>query len=540
MKSYYLLQFFAVLINMGVLLATIPRPMGVSISMTSFYNPEKPFRCLDGLASMPFEYVNDDYCDCSDGSDEPGTSACPNGKFHCTNPGYLPSNILASRVNDGICDCCDGTDEWGGKIECVNNCKELGKKLREELERINILQEEGFQQRTALSEEGKRRKEEKKTELEQLEKERIDLEAIKIELEAKKKEVEGPEKEAKDKHQKAWEESKSSHIAEMEKVHALVAFHELDTNDDKLLTIAEAIQHSAFDKDQDGTATEQEVKEHLEDVDQADFDHFLEKVWPNIKDFYKPSELEEPPKGDKHEETESVTTSEPPTDQATPYKNLIRKPPPLGDEEFDEEDADEEEEEEEGEDLDDDVEEKKEENKDDEKMPEYDEETKALIAAADEVRIKFNDAESKLRDADRKISDLKNYMEIDFGPDEEFSQLMGHCFEYTDREYTYKLCPFDRATQKPKNGGSETTLGRWGEWNGPAEDKYYSQLYTKGQGCWNGPDRSTKVILACGLENQLTGTSEPSRCEYQYTFSTPSACKRQPQKNTPEHLHTEL
>ncbi|KAL3868942.1 hypothetical protein ACJMK2_041691 [Sinanodonta woodiana] len=501
MKSYYLLQFFAVLINMGVLLATIPRPMGVSISMTSFYNPEKPFRCLDGLASMPFEYVNDDYCDCSDGSDEPGTSACPNGKFHCTNPGYLPSNILASRVNDGICDCCDGTDEWGGKIECVNNCKELGKKLREELERINILQEEGFQQRTALSEEGKRRKEEKKTELEQLEKERIDLEAIKIELEAKKKEVEGPEKEAKDKHQKAWEESKSSHIAEMEKVHALVAFHELDTNDDKLLTIAEAIQHSAFDKDQDGTATEQEVKEHLEDVDQADFDHFLEKVWPNIKDFYKPSELEEPPKGDKHEETESVTTSEPPTDQ---------------------------------------VEEKKEENKDDEKMPEYDEETKALIAAADEVRIKFNDAESKLRDADRKISDLKNYMEIDFGPDEEFSQLMGHCFEYTDREYTYKLCPFDRATQKPKNGGSETTLGRWGEWNGPAEDKYYSQLYTKGQGCWNGPDRSTKVILACGLENQLTGTSEPSRCEYQYTFSTPSACKRQPQKNTPEHLHTEL
>ncbi|KAK3612700.1 hypothetical protein CHS0354_042227 [Potamilus streckersoni] len=48
------------------------------------------------------------------------------------------------------------------------------------------------------------------------------------------------------------------------------------------------------------------------------------------------------------------------------------------------------------------------------------------------------------------------------------------------------------------------------------------------------------VILTCGLENQLTGTSEPSRCEYQYTFSTPSVCKRQLQTNAQDHIHTEL
>lgn len=37
-----------------------------------FYDESKPFTCLDGLATIPFDQVNDDYCDCKDGSDEPG------------------------------------------------------------------------------------------------------------------------------------------------------------------------------------------------------------------------------------------------------------------------------------------------------------------------------------------------------------------------------------------------------------------------------------------------------------------------------------
>ncbi|XP_078492997.1 uncharacterized protein LOC100181130 isoform X1 [Ciona intestinalis] len=86
---------------------------GVKVEHRKFYVPSKEglFTCFAGNQSVPWSAVNNDYCDCEDGSDEPGTSACKNGKFYCEpEHQYLPS----SRVNDGICDCCDGSDEWKG------------------------------------------------------------------------------------------------------------------------------------------------------------------------------------------------------------------------------------------------------------------------------------------------------------------------------------------------------------------------------------------------------------------------------------------
>lgn len=61
------------------------------------------FKCHDGSQLIPFTSVNDDYCDCSDGSDEPGTSACSRGQFYCHNIGYQPKFIKSTMVNDGKC-----------------------------------------------------------------------------------------------------------------------------------------------------------------------------------------------------------------------------------------------------------------------------------------------------------------------------------------------------------------------------------------------------------------------------------------------------
>lgn len=265
----------------------VKRPRGVSLSNHHFYDESKPFTCLDGTATIPFDQVNDDYCDCKDGSDEPGTAACPNGSFHCTNTGYKPLYILSSRVNDGVCDCCDGTDEYNSGTVCENTCREKGRKEKESLQQLAEVTREGFRLKKILIEEWKTAREEKQSKLLELQAGKKSLEDQVETLRTAKEEAERPEKEAKDQHRKLWEEQQAAAKARREQELAASAFQELDDNMDGLVSLAELQTHPELDTDGDGGLSEEEAQALLSGDTQTDTTSFYDRVWAAIRDKYR-------------------------------------------------------------------------------------------------------------------------------------------------------------------------------------------------------------------------------------------------------------
>ncbi|ESO00891.1 hypothetical protein HELRODRAFT_82476, partial [Helobdella robusta] len=481
------------------------------------------FTCLDKSGQIPFNQVNDDYCDCPDGSDEPGTSACQNGIFYCPNSGYRPSIVPSSRVNDGVCDCCDGSDEYSGIIICQNNCLEKERKICArllDLLKLYTLTNTHTHKRTLTHKHTNTQ-----AKIEELQVEKSRLEEEQKDLEAKKKELEIPEEEAKNRFKLAWEEGKAQRRSERKMEDAMKTFQAIDADSDGKVSIEEMRGRKEFDIDLNGEVSHEEAKEYMEDHDYMEFAGFYEKIWNNIEQLFKtsqPSQSSSPPEDmfgddnnnnnndgdddeDDDEEEDDIDadrdgSDDDTKDQRKVEKPTVEKPASSG---FDE---------------------------DNEEMPPYDEETQKMIDAAEHARSEVSQLETKLRDLEKEIEHAQKILDSDYGPRNEFYPLAGQCFELTDREYVYKLCPFDRTTQRNKHGGSETTLGLVG-WLVRGAARYSTMFFDRGQNCWNGPDRSTKVLIECGVTNDLTSASEPNRCEYQFTFNTPAACNEIPARN---------
>lgn len=177
-----------------------------------------------------------------------------------------------------------------------------------------------------------------------------------------------------------------------------------------------------------------------------------------------------------------------------------------------------------------------------EQKPKYSSETQALVDKAEQLRQEFQNAEQELNKIKGDIEKLNKKLALDNGPNEEYASLIDQCFEYDDREYTYILCPYDRTVQKSKSNNGETSIGSWSSWDtkNPAS-KYTAMLYTNGVSCWNGPARSCKVLLSCGVEDKIVSVSEPNRCEYEMKFETPTACDESVLINLhKERQHSEL
>jgi len=138
----------------------------------------------------------------------------------------------------------------------------------------------------------------------------------------------------------------------------------------------------------------------------------------------------------------------------------------------------------------------------------------SFLSEIEKISQEYETALKNYQTFQQQADDLQQFFNLDFGPNREFSHLYKQFHEIPTRDYTYKLCHFDKANQ------DHTSLGNWEGWS----DNYTVMKYTGGVKCWDGPERSLTVNLKCGKTNEIVKIEEPSRCEYTMVMTTPSVC----------------
>ena len=147
------------------------------------------------------------------------------------------------------------------------------------------------------------------------------------------------------------------------------------------------------------------------------------------------------------------------------------------------------------------------------------------------------DAERDLNNARNDQKSQKEDLEKDYGPDGIFRALRDQCTSKDSGEYTYELCFLGRVTQKPKKGGGDVNMGNFNRFEmetvdedvpvdgkGLGSGERVVMVYEGGQHCWNGPNRSTRVVMACAEENEVWKVSESEKCVYRMEVGTPAVC----------------
>lgn len=560
--------------------------LGISPEDEKYYKLSSEFiKCKDGSKKFTKAQLNDDFCDCPDGSDEPGTSACPNGKFYCKNKGHAPLVLFSSRVNDGICDCCDGSDEYDNKVKCPNTCWEAGKAARDKLKKKIATYQEGVTIRKQEVERAKVAIAKDEAELSKLQSEEKTLKGLVLQLKERKEQIEKAEEKErlrKEKEEKEKREAEEKRKAEVEA--------KQENSEDKTTESKDDDKIGSLDDyplDQDTVEAHDVVTAERESSDTTRYEE------PSVQDVepHPAKEIEESAsisetgldvgsKGnDKSENTEGLSKEELGRLVASRWtgentgkqtEDVNEKDNNLEDNESTEETPDEthdheddgyaSETDDEHQRYDDDIVEdeiddhyKEEDPLDSSSSDKYESDTESdssdettssssswlekiqlkvwnILQAvnlfqtpvnqsdAARIRNEYDESSAKLSKIQGRISSLTQKLKHDFGLDKVFYSFYDQCFEGKENKYVYKVCPFKKASQV--EGHSTTSLGRWDKF----EDSYRVMVFSNGDKCWNGPDRSLKVKLRCGLKIEVADVDEPSRCEYVALLSTPALC----------------
>lgn len=538
-------------------------------------------KCKDGSKTFSRERLNDDFCDCADGTDEPGTSACPEGKFYCRNVGHAPLLLFSSRVNDGICDCCDGSDEYDGKVKCSNTCWEAGRATREKLKRKLATYKEGFEIRRKEIEHAKQMIAKEKVELASLKEEEKKLKDLVDKLKATKEAIEKVEEQERLKREN--EEQRIKDAEKQDKEQETLQSMESSRLDSQHISkempdSSEQDSDNNVDETQQEIHTERTIVETSEDsLEEKDSDNHVEEIHTESTNGEISEDSLEEKENKESDETEGLSREElgrlvasrwtgeevgqqakDSTSDHTEQEEHDAKLDPEESRQHDEYDdysaEDEEAENRSDEDEEDDGSENKTDEEDEEDI-EHNESSQDYLESIDtpglswwgklqqgfqsilravklssvqvdmsdaaRVRKDYNDLSRKLSKMQSRISTLENKLKQDYGNEGEFYSFYDQCFEHKENKYIYKICPYKQASQV--EGHSTTNLGRWDGF----KDSYKIMEFSNGDRCWNGPDRSLKIRLRCGLKNEFDDVDEPSRCEYIASLLTPAFCQEE-------------
>ncbi|KKZ57835.1 protein kinase C substrate 80K-H [[Emmonsia] crescens] len=522
-------------------------PRGVAPEFAKYYKDPSTFTCISNPSiQIPFSAVNDDYCDCPDGSDEPGTSACASIShfspsdlrddgvnrtpalpgFYCINTGHKPSVISFQRINDGVCDyevCCDGSDEWArvGGIKCENRCKEIGKEWRKNEEKRQKSQTAAVKKRRELVKDAARLRKEVEDRISDLE---VEIIASKLKVEGLKAQLEEVRARERGKVVKGQPKGKVNVLAGLAKERveelrgALVDVRR--ERDESLARVSqlEAIL-SKFKEEYNPNFNDEGVKravrawedyaarDHTVNYDDKTLNRDLDEIckpdnensgidwdhWENEQDvepelglFYKvaayfPDSL--------------INYIE---DKVLQLRSFLISNGIIADTSSDSGTA----------------------------------ESRAVTEARNAVSAE----ESSLDRIRSQLDDHKSDLNKDYGRDSVFRSMKGSCISKDSGEYTYELCWMEKTKQIPQKGGSHTTMGTFSAFTTVTVDEQNSAgkvvpqekmalEYTNGQTCWNGPARSTKIVLDCGEKDEILKVTEDEKCVYSMFVTTPAACE---------------
>ncbi|XP_042411366.1 glucosidase 2 subunit beta-like [Zingiber officinale] len=571
--------------------------LGIAPQDEGYYKSDV-IKCKDGAKKFTKQQLNDEFCDCLDGTDEPGTSACPEGKFYCRNSGHIPQIIFSSRVNDGLCDCCDGSDEYNGNVNCSNTCWEAGKAARERLKKKIEKHQDGLVIRKQEVEKAKQEFVKEEVELSKLKNEEKILKGLVEKLREHKERIKKAEEEERLKKEKEEAqrvaETKSNEQKQLldeypedlpERPHdklektsqyvkddhgdSIAYDHGSDHKSHEVPSDHSTNQHVLEDKDittvkaganeetgtkevhPDDAADQVQSPETTEGLSREKLGRLVASRWTG-----ELSDKQTKEHNDKNEEEkENHDFAE--SGEEENYDSYYHSDTDDDRHQYDDEDDDN--------DFQDDADEpygKDEVEYDDSSYTDKDFTSESPdtttgslswldkiqhtvqnviqafnffrtpidISESSRVNKEYDDASLKLSKLQSRISSLSEKLKHDFGKEKEFYSFYDQCFEYKQNKYVYKVCPFRKASQV--EGHSTTQLGRWANF----EESYSVMQFSNGEKCWNGPDRSLKVRLRCGLKYELADVDEPSRCEYVAILSTPISCREEKLKELQQKL----